>query len=170
MSHRSIPESVLTRLVDWHVDFVVVGAIAAHAHGSSVVSTLSEVCCDTSSDNLARVHSSLAKLHPRHRGSGLALAPPSTARVERTLELRLDTDHGQLNCFGSLPGVGGFGDALRRSIELPLMGGRCRVLSLDASIEAEEARAHPRQILLHLRAIRERLAAEGRLPETGADE
>jgi molybdopterin-guanine dinucleotide biosynthesis protein len=38
-------ESLLSRLIDHHVDFVIVGGFAAVAHGSSLLTQDVDICC-----------------------------------------------------------------------------------------------------------------------------
>ena len=74
--------------------------------------------------------------------------------------LYLDTDDGRLDCLGTVLGIGGFAEVKRRSVEIELPFGRCRILALDALIEAKTAmgRPHDKEAVLQLTAIREQQA------------
>jgi hypothetical protein len=87
--------------------------------------------------------------------------PPLRLTEESSVGLRklyLDTDWGQLDCLGEVLGVGGYPDVAAQSIPVELSEGVCRILSIDALIEAKEAMGRPRdrEAALQLRAIRER--------------
>lgn len=88
----------------------------------------------------------------------LALTPSSCPGLKN---LYLDTDHGQLDCLGTVLGIGDFPEVKRRSVEVELPFGRCRILALDALIEAKTAMGRPRdrEAVLQLSAIREQQAA-----------
>jgi hypothetical protein len=156
-------EKLIGRLVQHQVDFVIVGGFAAIAHGCSIRTQDLDVCCDFSGRNLLRLQAALDGIHPVHRmhprRPPLALTPET---CEGWKNLNLDTDEGQLDCLGSIAGVGGFQEVRRESIEVQLPAGRCRVLGLDALIRAKEAagRRRDKEAVLQLIAIRDRLRRE----------
>ena len=80
---------------------------------------------------------------------------PETCAGLRTLYL--DTDWG-LDCLGEVRALGSYEEALGESVTVELVGGACRILSIDALIRAKEAMGRPRdrEAVLQLRAIRER--------------
>jgi hypothetical protein len=152
-------ESLLHRLIQGEVEFVVVGGFAAVAHGVSLPTQDVDVCCRFTAENLLRLQGAIADLHPVHRM--VPARPPLRLTEESSAGLRnlyLDTDWGPLDCLGEVLGVGGYPDVAARSIPVELSGGVCRILSIDALIEAKEAMGRPRdrEAALQLRAIRER--------------
>ena len=156
-------EDLVSRLIRYEVEFVIVGGFAAVTHGSPLLTQDIDVCCAFSPDNLMRLQAALSDLHPVHR------MPPARPPLELTPEtagdfknLYLDTDHGQLDCLSLVDGVGNFEQAKKDSIEITLPEGTCRVLSLDALIRSKEAMNRPRdrQAVLQLKAIRERLDSQ----------
>ncbi|MCX6998670.1 MAG: nucleotidyltransferase [Kiritimatiellaeota bacterium] len=152
--------SLLQRLIRHQVDFVVVGGYAAVAHGSSLVTMDVDICGDFSAGNLRRLQEALADLHPVHRMTPRRLPLRITPEFCRGLKnLYLDTDLGQLDCLNAVLGIGEFPAVRRRSVTIRLPFGRCRILALDALIEAKQAMNRPRdqETVLQLRAIQERL-------------
>jgi hypothetical protein len=152
-------DSLLERLIRYKVAFVIVGGYAAAAHGSTLVTMDVDVCCDFSVGNLLRLQAALSGLHPVHRLTPKRLPLQLTPELcERLKNLYLDTDLGQLDCLGSVLGIGEFRAVRKRSEVANLPAGRCRVLSLDALIEAKKAMGRPRdkETVLQLAAIRER--------------
>ena len=117
-------EALIDRLVVARVEFVLVGGMAAVAHGSAVVTLDTDVCMPLDRENLLRLHAALADLHPVHRMTP-ARPPFMAAQAGQTgwQNLYLQTDWGQLDCLGSIEGIGGFPDALRESIEVALRSG-----------------------------------------------
>jgi hypothetical protein len=152
-------ESLLERLIRHRVEFVIIRGFAAIAHGASLLTRDVDICCRFTAANLMRLQAALADLHPVHRMTPARLPLELTPRKCRGLKnLYLDTDLGQLDCLGSVLGVGGYDEVAEQSVELDLPSGRCRVLNLDALIAAKQAMGRPRdrEAILQLRAIKER--------------
>jgi hypothetical protein len=152
-------ESLLERLVRSRVAFVVVGGFAAVAHGVSLLTEDVDVCCRFTAPNLLRLQAALADLHPVHRMTParlpLALARQSCVGLKN---LYLDTDYGQLDCLGTVKGIGDYNSVARRSVRVHLPFGPCCVLEIDALIRSKEAMNRPRDraAIVQLRAIQER--------------
>lgn len=150
---------MLARLGGSGVEFVLVGGYAAVAHGVSLVTQDVDICCRFSNENLFRLQTVLAELHPRHRMTPQKLPLELTDELCGRLEnLYLETDLCILDCLSEVKGVGGFEKVLAHSIELAFPGGTFRVLDLDTLIHAKEAMDRPqdRLALTQLRAIHER--------------
>jgi hypothetical protein len=138
-------KGLLARLTENDVEFVVVGGFAAVAHGSTLLTMDVDVCCDMSPDNLLRIQRAISDLHPVHRLTSRKLPLLLTAESCRGLRnLYLDTDIGPLDCLGEIAGVGGFPEVKARSVWIELERGRCRILALDALIDAKRAMGRPR--------------------------
>lgn len=137
----------------------MVGGFAAVAHGVTLLTQDIDVCCPFTADNLMRLQTALADLHPVHRMP--PGRPPLCLTPETAVEFRnlyLDTDGGQLDCLGEILGVGAYDRVRAQSVEVQLAGGPCRVLTIDALIQAKQAmgREKDRETILQLRAIQER--------------
>jgi hypothetical protein len=90
--------------------------------------------------NLMRLQAALADLHPVHRIATRRPPPrltPETAAEFRNLDL--ETDWGRLDCPKEILGVGDYDRVLARSIEIQLAGGPCRILTIDALVQAKQA-------------------------------
>lgn len=154
---------ILSILARHNVDFVVVGGYAVAAYGSSFVTQDVDICCDFSAENLMRIQRALGEMHPVHRMTPkrlpLILTPQN---CEGLKNLYLDTDIGQVDCLGAVLGVGGFEDVKKRSVSIQIDDFSCRVIRLDALIEAKKAMGRPRDLaaVQELEAIRERLNDE----------
>ena len=148
--------TVLQRLVQEEVEFVVVGGFAAMAHGSAMTTQDVDVCCGFSEENLQRLQAALVDLHPVHRMTPNRLpldTQPGALKDFRNLYLT--TDLGQLDCLSEIKGVGDFQAVRENAVTVELSFGPILVLSLDALIRAKEAMDLPRdrQILMQLKAI-----------------
>jgi hypothetical protein len=156
-------ENLLARLIEHRVEFVLVGGFAATAYGSTLLTQDVDVCLRFSPDNLMCLQEALADVHPVHRMTPQRLPLRLTPETCRDLKnLYLDTDLGQLDCLGTIQGVGDFEHVKERSIEVHLAVGVCRILSLEALIQSKEAMGRPRdrESVLQLKAIRARLARQ----------
>jgi hypothetical protein len=162
-------ENLLARLIEHRVEFVLVGGFAATAYGSTLLTQGMDVCLRFSPDNLMRLQEALADLHPVHRMTSQRLPLWLTPETGRDLKsLYLDTDLGQLDCLGTIQGVGDFEHVTEHSIEVHLAADVYRILSLDALIQSKEAMGRPRdrESVLQLKAIRARLSRQE--PFTGS--
>ena len=138
---------------------MVVGGFAAVAHGVTLLTQDIDVCCPVTADNLMRLQAALADLHPVHRMP--PERPPLRLTPETATEFRnlyLETDWGQLDCLGEILGVGDYDRVLAQSLEIQLAGGPCRILSIEALVQAKQAmgRDKDRETIVQLRAIQER--------------
>ena len=162
-------ENLLARLIEHRVESVLIGDFAATAYGSTLLTQDLDVCLRFSPDNLMRLQEALADLHPVHRMMPQRLPLRLTPETCRDLEdLYLDTDLGQLDCLGTIQGVGDFDQVEEHSVQVNLPAGLCHTLSLDALIQSKETMGRPRdrESVLQLKAIRVRLCRQE--PFTGS--
>jgi hypothetical protein len=144
------------RLIAAQVEFVLVGGFAAIAHGVLRTTRDVDICCRFSEENLMRIQQAVADLHPVHNPRRpLDLTPAECASLSN---LYLKTDLGILDCLSEIKAVGGYDEVVKRSIELELPIGKCRVIDIDALIAAKEAidREHDRITVRDLKDIKKR--------------
>ena len=152
-------ESLILRLAEHRVEFVIVGGFAAVTHGVGLMTKDIDVCTPFTRDNLLRLRDALGELHPLHRMTPQRLPLElNDENIPRLKNLYLQTDLGQLDCLSEIKGVGDFAAVRRQSIEVELPAGPCRILSLDALIRAKEAMGglKDKLTILQLKAIQER--------------
>jgi len=150
---------LLQRLIKHDIEFVVVGGFAAVAYGVTLVTMDIDVCCRFSTDNLLRLQQALADLNPIHRITTKRLPLDLTIEKCETLKnLYLSTDWGQLDCLGSIKGIGDYEEVFKQSNEIELDIGTCRILTINALIKAKNAMDRPRdkETVLQLNAIKEK--------------
>jgi len=122
----------LKLFVDFKVDCVVVGGVAAGARGSSHVTFDLDVCYSRDPANLARLAEALRSVNASLRGAPKDL--PFRLEGEtlaRGLNFTFDTDIGSIDILGEVQGVAGYQDCLQDSNVLELFDLPCRVLSLE---------------------------------------
>lgn len=132
--------ALIRQLAEHQVEFVVIGGQAMRAHGSAHITEDLDVCYRRSPENVARLATALAPLHPYMRGAPRGLpfrfdAPTILAGLNFTLE----TDLGDLDCLGEISGVGPYDKALAQSVSKPTHGLIVQFLSVDGLIAAKKA-------------------------------
>jgi hypothetical protein len=150
--------SIIQRLIEGGVEFVLIGGFAAVAHGSPMGTKDVDVCCAFTEENLMRIQAALADFHPVHRSRPdipLDLTPELCARLKN---LYLKTDLGLLDCLGDVLGLGDYSEVSKHTVQLNLPCGPCRVLDIDGLITAKAAvgRRHDLETIAHLKEIKKR--------------
>jgi len=172
---------VLSLLTDAHVDVVLVGGMAAVAHGVVHLTNDIDLCYNPDLANLERLVRALAPLHPRLRVEGLTDDQSSSlpfqwdartilatelltfslpfqwdARTILATELlTLMTDAGRLDLIRMIPGVGDYADVHSVAVPLDVLGAHIDTLDLPALIESKRAVRRPKDLaaLPHIEAV-----------------
>jgi hypothetical protein len=153
-------QALLSRLQAQQVEFVIVGGFCATMHGVSLVTRDIDVCCSFTLANLRRIEAAVKDLHPFHRLVANKLPLELTDELcGRLKNLYLQTDLGRLDCLSEVKAIGGYEEALARSVLFKLSYGEFRILDVDALIAAKEAVGRERDLaaVKQLRGIKEKL-------------
>jgi hypothetical protein len=159
-------QALLTRLKDSGLDFVVIGGVCVVFHGAPLATFDLDICCPFGEENLRRIESAVADLHPFHRLTANKLPLElSRSAFGELKNLYLETDLGRLDCLSEVLGVGDFEAVLKRSILASFSYGQFRFLDLDALIASKNATGRERDVatVRSLLAIKERNEQQGRL-------
>ncbi len=151
-------ESLLKELHRLEVEFIIIGGMAAVAHGSAYLTLDIDLCYSRKKENLKKLAQALAPFHPMLRG-----APPDLPfsldinALKSGLNFTLTTDLGDLDILGEVTGLGGYAETLSFSEELEIFGMRCKVLTLQGLIKTKRAtgRAKDLRLLPELQALLE---------------
>jgi hypothetical protein len=139
--------ALLAILAKAKVDYVLVGGVAAVAHGSARLTVDVDVVYSREHANVERLVTALAGHAPYLRG-----APPGlpfrwdAATVERGLNFTLTTDLGPLDLMGEIPGGGSFEELKPGAVTLRVFGVDCLCLSLRQLIRAKRAAGRPKDL------------------------
>lgn len=137
--------SLLRRLSNAGLDFVIVGGYAGVVHGCSYVTQDIDICCLFAPENLLVLQQALADLHPVHRMTpGRKPLDLTAANAAHFTNLYLDTDFGRLDCLSTIAGLGDYPQVKRLSEPMEVEGTPLRILSIDALIQAKKAMNRPR--------------------------
>jgi hypothetical protein len=140
------------------VEFIIVGGLAATAHGSARLTQDIDVVYRRSTANLARIVDALAPFEPYLRGAPRGLPFEwSRPTLEHGLNFTLATSLGDIDLIGEIAGGGKYEALLGESITLELFGHSCRCLSLDSLIRVKRAAGRPKDLeaIAELEALRE---------------
>jgi predicted nucleotidyltransferase len=149
---------LIRALADQSVEFVLVGGLAAAAHGSARATYDVDVLYRRTPDNIGRVVKALAPLQPYVRG-----APPGlpfawdTDTIARGLNFTLVTSEGDIDLLGELTYGGTYEVVLPGTEAITAFGVTCRCLSLAQLIQVKRAAGRPKDLeaLAELEAIAE---------------
>jgi hypothetical protein len=164
------PVRVLETLHRHAVEFVLVGGLAATAHGSTVVTTDVDITPERSIENLRRLASALAELNARLRvddpPEGVAFPIEGEFLRAQPHMLDLVTDAGDLDLTFTPAGFpGGYADVRRSALAVHLVDQADTIVaSLDDVIASKRAanRLKDKAALPYLEALRDEIRALGR--------
>jgi hypothetical protein len=157
---------MLRGLGDAKVEFVVIGGVAAVAHGSPFQTNDLDICYRASPENLDRLAVLLKSwaAYPRSWESGLPFEMDSRT-LKTTPILTLLTREGQLDLLDEVAGVGRYDSVFANSQTVTAFDLGFRVLSLRALLAAKRATGRPKD-LAQLPALE---ALQALLDEKGAN-
>jgi hypothetical protein len=152
------------------VEFIVVGGLAATAHGSPRFTQDVDVVYRRSQENYERLATAFEDHPPALRG-----APPGlpfrwdAATMKRGLNFTLTTSLGDVDVMGEIVGGGRYEDLLPFCQEKRLFGLPCQCLNLPRLIQVKRAAGRPKdfEAIAELEAI---LEEQSRLEEQSQKE
>ena len=146
------------------VKYVVVGGIAAGAHGSARITQDLDVVYERSPANLAAIVAALKPLKPYLRG-----APPglpfdwTVATLRAGLNFTLTTSIGDIDLIGEITGGGTYEDVAKHTVILTMFGHDTAVMDLPWLIRVKRAAGRPKdfEAIAELEALQEEIQAAG---------
>ncbi|HLA90065.1 MAG TPA: hypothetical protein VJL28_06515 [Gemmatimonadaceae bacterium] len=130
-----------------HVEFIVIGGIAARVHGSARITQDVDVVYGRSDENVARIVKALAPFKPFLRG-----APPdlpfewSVRTVKAGLNFTLRTTIGDIDILGEVTGGGRYEDLVAHTVTVDALGHPTFVVNLEWLIRLKRAAGRPRDL------------------------
>ena len=138
---------LLDRLCRHGVDYIVIGGVAATAHGSVRMTLDLDILYSREPENLARIVNALADIHPYLRGVPAGLPFRFDEKTLRNgLNFTFTTDVGEIDLLGQVAGVGDYPSALIDSIELEVFGNKLRCFSLSQLLSSKRAAGRPKDL------------------------
>jgi hypothetical protein len=151
-------ETAFRVLAGARVEMIVVGGVAARAHGSSRLTGDLDVLYRRSDENIERLVAALADHAPYLRG-----APPGLPfhldadTVRRGLNFTLTTSFGDLDLLGEITGGGSYDALVEHSTPIAVFGVEVRCLNLDRLIHVKRAAGRPKdfEVIAELELLRD---------------
>jgi hypothetical protein len=143
------PVPALVALAESEVDFVVIGAVAGGAHGSSYGTYDLDIAYARDPENLERIADALRRLKATLRG-----APPDVPFLldAKTLaagaNFTFTTSLGSIDLLGDPAGAPAYEELRRKAMVIDVRGRSVRVASLDHLIAMKEAAGRPKDKLM----------------------
>jgi hypothetical protein len=154
---RFSPAALLRALVEGDVDFIVVGGIAAVAHGSVGFTQDLDIAYADARDNLDRLRAVLVELGARLRGvTDDVPFIPDGRMLKPTRVLTLETKLGPLDLLAQPDGAPVYERLRAGSVREDVAGVPVQIASLDDLIAMKRAAGRPRDLIAveELEAIR----------------
>ena len=132
---EELASKLLRVLIEADVEFIVVGGVAAVAHGLERPVNDLDVLYRRSYENCRRIAETLRPVHPRPRGvSSDVEVPWNTSVIRSGYSFLMTTDLGDLDLIAELSGNGTFNRLKRKTVRLPALGVECDCLQLEPLI------------------------------------
>ncbi|MBM3777309.1 MAG: hypothetical protein FJW23_03585 [Acidimicrobiia bacterium] len=155
-------EGLLRTLNDGGVEFILIGGVAAAAHGAARATYDLDILYSRSPANLDRLAAALTPLDPYLRGAVAGLPFRWDAgTLTHGLNFTLTTSLGDLDLMGEVTHGGTYERLLPDTEAVTLFGAAYRVLSLGRLIEVKRAAGRPKDLeaIAELEAIRDEWAS-----------
>jgi hypothetical protein len=136
---------ILKRLLDFQVDFIVVGGVAATLHGTPVTTFDLDIVHRRTSKNLERLERALNDLEARYRGDPRDLRPDRETLASSGHHL-LITRMGPLDVLGVIEKGSDYEILEPQSVVIEFDPGMLRVLTLEALISLKETSGHEKDV------------------------
>lgn len=153
-----VPGSILATLLEHRVRFVLIGGLAAVAHGSPFATEDVDITPDAGSENLGRLSAALGELHARIRTEAADEGLPFTQDSESLAAMatvNLTTRYGDLDISLTPSGTAGFADLVTDARDTPAFGLVVPIASLADVVRSKQAANRPKdqRVLPVLREI-----------------
>jgi predicted nucleotidyltransferase len=142
-------QAILELLAGYGVRFIVIGGVAAGAHGSSQATFDLDVWYARDRENLERLGRAMISVNARLRNAPPGLPFKADAEtLRRGLNFTFETDLGKLDLLGVVDGItAGFEEAMAAALMLEMSGRRYAIISLPELIASKRAAGRTKDLL-----------------------
>jgi len=152
------------------VKCIVVGGVAARAHGSARVTQDIDLSYERDDDNLRAIYQALRKFKPYLRGAPPGLPFEWSERTLRAgLNFTLTTTAGDIDLLGEIIGGGRYEDLEPHTVRVEIFGHETMLLDIDWLIRVKRAAGRPKdlEVVAELEALREERGATAETAHKG---
>lgn len=153
---------LLRELNDAGVRYIVIGAVAARALGSPLLTADLDICYARDQANHEAIAGMLQRVRARIRGADAGLPFRLDAKtIARGDSFTFSTDFGAFDILGTPSGTSGYDDLVRNALRVDLDGLAVLVAGIDDLIRMKRAAGRPKDLMAveELGALREELDA-----------
>ncbi len=156
------PQCLFSVLDKHHVDYVLIGGLAAVLHGSTAMTNDADILPDSDAANLERLSSALQTLDARLRtpdtSDGIPFDPHPTLIASMAM-LNMTTRCGDLDLTFQPAALSGYAEVRERAVVFEVDGLQIPVAALDDIIASKESADRPKDhaTLPILYALREEI-------------
>lgn len=165
MAAPDLQVEVIFRALEEHgVRYLLIGGLAAVAHGSPIPTQDVDITPESSAENLSRLSDALRTLGARVRAEGVEDGLPfahDAASLASPGMWNLITPYGYLDISFVPSGTHGYDDLQRDAVEISVYGLRIRLASLADIVRSKQAANRPKDQRA-LPVLRELLARRAR--------
>jgi hypothetical protein len=154
------PFRLLAKLNAEGVRYIVIGGVAARAHGSPLITADLDICYARDGANYEAIAVMLRGVHARLRGVDPGLPFRLDARTIRLGDsFTFTTDFGAFDILGTPWGTSGYEDLLKRAVRADLDGLTVLIAGIADILRMKRAAGRPKDLLAveELGALREEL-------------
>jgi predicted nucleotidyltransferase len=146
---------LLALLARHGVEYIVVGGVAAVAHGAPITTQDLDIVQRRTPENVSRLLAALAEIDAVYANDQRRLRPDESHLLGPGHQL-LDTRLGRLDVLGSLGPDVDFDKIAIDALEIDIAGVKTKIISLDQLISVKSQLARPKDqlMLLQLRALK----------------
>src|SRR5437879_3935405 len=128
------------------VEFIIIGGVAARAHGSARLTDDLDIAYRRIDENVERIVDALAPYDPYLRGAPSGLPFKWDVRtIQNGLNFTLITRLGSIDLLGEVTGRGRYDDLLPHAVTQEFYGCNCQCLYLPTRIKATRAAGRPNE-------------------------
>ena len=157
-------KKIIPLLVEQGIEFILIGGVAAIAHGAARATYDVDIVYARSDANISRVAASLMPFAPYLRG-----APPGlpfrwdAETVRNGLNFTLTTSIGDLDLLGEVAGGGTYDQLLPHTEVVGMFGVDLRVVTLEKLLQLKRAAGRPKDLeaIAELQALLEERRRRG---------
>ncbi|HWE95470.1 MAG TPA: hypothetical protein VG269_15995 [Tepidisphaeraceae bacterium] len=151
-------DELLRVLANADVEFIVIGGVAASAHGAARTTLDLDVVYRRTAENLARIIAAFATHQPYPRGAPPGLPFKWDVRMlQHGTNFTLTTTLGYIDLLGEIAGGGSYDQLLPHTLRLDVLGTQCLCIDLGTLIQVKAAAGRPKdfEAISELQAILE---------------
>jgi predicted nucleotidyltransferase len=138
-------KTVLAKLVEAQVEFVVVGGVSAVLQGVPITTVDLDVCYRRTPENIARLASVVAAFNARLRDFPAELPFTLDARaIQLGSNFTLEIGDESLDLLGTMSAIGGYEDIIDQAQDVLVNSMTVKALSLDQLITTKAAAGRPK--------------------------